>query len=302
MAIIQTNALTKTYGAGATATKALDGISLTIEKGEIFGFLGPNGAGKTTTIKLLLDLIRPTSGQAHLFGQEVVANSLAVRRRVGFLPAELNLWKNYTARRVVQFLARIHGNAPQHIREAERLAEHLQLDLSKRVRDFSTGNKRKLGLVVAMMHKPELLILDEPTSGLDPLLQQAFNEMMREVRDEGRTVFLSSHMLNEVRAICGRVGIIRAGQLKTVDTVDKITQVSFRHVTLTTQQPVTPDWAQTLAGVAGVNDVETRNSHSVTLKLTGDFDPLLRATSGQYVVDMRVTEPTLEEIFLAFYQ
>jgi ABC-2 type transport system ATP-binding protein len=299
--IIQVRGLTKVYATRQRSTKALDNLNLEIIQGEIFGYLGPNGAGKSTTIHLLLDLIRPTSGTAVLFGMDSTRDSVAIHRRIGFLPAELALWKGDTAREVARQIASIRGDVATQLREADQVAQRLTLDLSKKVRDFSTGNKRKLGLVLALMHRPDLLILDEPTSGLDPLLQQTFNQMMLEAKAEGRTVFLSSHVLSEVQAICGRVGILRDGQLKAVESVERLTHVGFRKVTLVTRDPITPDWELKLKHTAGISQIVRESDTTLKLNISGDFAPLLSAINGIYVKDMLVTEPTLEEIFLSFY-
>lgn len=290
---IQTNALSKRYG--RNKPPALDHLDLIVKQGEIFGYLGPNGAGKTTTIRLLLDLIRPSSGSAQMLGLDVQQNSVALHRRIGFLPGELNLWDNQTGRQVIGYLSRIRGTPD--LGYANQLAERLTLDLSKTVRSYSTGNRRKLGLVLALMHKPELLILDEPTNGLDPLMQQTFHELMIEARDAGRTVFLSSHILSEVQAICERVAILRDGKLQTVERVTDLMQARFHWITLTFRQPVAP---LRLANVAGVSDVSA-DGHTLRFKLTGDFDPILRAISDQYIAEVRVQEPGLEEVFLSFY-
>lgn len=299
-AIIETNNLTKVYKSGRSETLALDKLTLAVQQGEIFGFLGPNGAGKTTTIRLLLDLIRPTEGGARIFGLDINADSVELHKRIGFLPGELNLWKNRSAKQVIHYLATVRGNVDPIKQEAARLAERLQFDMTKKVRDYSSGNKRKLGLILALMHKPDLLILDEPSSGLDPLMQQTFNQMMIEARDEGRTVFLSSHVLSEVQAICDRVGILRDGQLKAVESVDKLTHVEYRSVGITFRDAIPQEWHSRLAGINGVSSVEF-NSKSVNIRLTGDFDPVIRAVSDGYIEDISVKEPTLEEIFLAFY-
>ncbi|MCU0495940.1 MAG: ABC transporter ATP-binding protein [Anaerolineae bacterium] len=289
--IIQTEQLSKRYG----AQLALNQLNLSVQRGEIFGYLGPNGAGKTTTIRILLDLIRPSQGKATIFGLNSQADSVALHHRIGFMPGELNLWPNQLGRNIVRYMASVRGNVD--MRYVGELVERLQLDLNKRMRDYSTGNKRKLGLILALMHKPDLLILDEPTSGLDPLMQQIFNELMRECREAGRTVFLSSHLLSEVQAICDRVGILRGGELKAVETVSKLTHADFRWVTIEFRdRPMLSN----LGTIAGVQDL-TVNDHTVKLRLFGDFDPLLRAVSDQYVVNLKINEPTLEEIFLAFY-
>jgi ABC-2 type transport system ATP-binding protein len=290
--IIETRNLSKSYGRGV---KALDSLSLSVQPGEIFGYLGPNGAGKTTTIRILLDLIRPTGGQAQLFGQDVRGQAVELHKRIGFLPGELNLWKGLTGREVMHYMARVRGMADW--RYADQLIDRLKFDPSLRVRSYSTGNKRKLGLVLALMHKPELLILDEPSSGLDPLMQQTFNELMLETKADGRTVFLSSHVLSEVQAICDRAAILNGGQLKTVSTVEALTRSNVRLVTLKLKGG---GGTALLQAVPGVSDLQEVDGH-VTLRLTGDFDPLLKALAGSYVEDMHVEEPSLEDIFLGFY-
>jgi len=293
--VIQTENLTKVYGNHQTPKPALHRLNLTVNPGEIFGYLGPNGAGKTTTIRLLLDLIRPTEGSARIFGQDARASSVELHRRVGFFPGELSLWKNLRGIEVVNYVSRVRRNLDTAY--ARQLAERLLLDLSLRVRSYSSGNRRKLGLVIALMHKPDLLILDEPTNGLDPLIQQTFYALAREIRGEGRTIFLSSHILSEVQAICDRVGILRGGELKAVERVDALTHADFRWVTLRFRESVTPEL---VAGVTGVSDVSAEDN-ALRLRYSGDFDPLLRAISSQYVRDIHVQEPTLEEIFLTFY-
>lgn len=291
-AIIQTENLSKAY---SRSRLALENLNLEVRQGEIFGYLGPNGAGKTTTIKLLLDLIRPSSGHVRIFGKDVSTDSVEIRRRIGFLPAELALWDNQTAMSIVRYFSSVRGGVDMaYVRQ---LAERLEFDLNKKMRAYSTGNKRKIGLILALMHKPELLILDEPSSGLDPLMQQTFNQMMLEARDEGRTVFLSSHVLSEVQAICDRVGILRQGKLEAVERVDKLTHVDFRWITVRFREPFA---ASNLVNVPGATEVKL-NGNTLKLRLTGDFDPLLRAIDGQYVEDLRVQEPTLEEIFLNYY-
>ena len=293
--IIQTENLSKVYKSRTRQVRALDHLNLSVQPGEIFGYLGPNGAGKTTTIRLLLDLIRPSEGHALLFGQDAKAHSVELHKRVGFLPGELNLWKNLTGAQVVDFIGRVCSGVDKAY--IHQLTERLELDLGLRIRSYSTGNKRKLGLVIALMNRPDLLILDEPSSGLDPLMQQTFNELMLEAQKEGRTVFLSSHILSEVQAICDRVGILRDGQLRAVERVSDLTHADFRWVTLRLREQVAPE---KFAAVAGVSEVSVVDGN-VRLRLHGDFDPLLRAISPYYVQDVNVQEPSLEEIFLTFY-
>lgn len=292
--VIQTDNLSKVYK-GKSPKLALNHLSLSVDHGEIFGYLGPNGAGKTTTIKLLLDLIRPTEGKASLFGLDVNRDSVAVRQRIGFLPGELNLWDNQTGTQIVRYFASVRGGVDMNY--VHELAERLEFDLTKKVRASSTGNKRKLGLILALMNKADLLILDEPTTGLDPLMQQIFFQLAMEARDEGRTVFMSSHILSEVQAICDRVGILRNGVLQAVERVDALTRVDFRWVMVRFREPVD---SSIFASAPGVSELEA-DGNTVKLRLVGDFDPVVRALGSHYVEDLRVLEPTLEEIFLTYY-
>jgi ABC-2 type transport system ATP-binding protein len=296
--VIQTQNLGKTYKSESGPVIGLEGLDLTVYRGEIFGYLGPNGAGKTTTIRMLLDLIRPTEGSATILGLDAQRDSLELRARIGFLPGELSLWRNLTGIQVIRYLAKLRGLTD--LSYAEELARRLKLDTSRRVRDYSSGNRRKLGLVIALMSRPELLILDEPTGGLDPLMQQEFNALMREARAEGRTVFLSSHILGEVQAICDRVGILRDGQLKAVEQVEGLTHVDFRWVQFRFRDAILPEWQAQIEALDNVHNVNV-NERVLRLQLHGDFDPLLRIVSDGYIEDIRVEEPTLEEIFLTFY-
>lgn len=291
-AIIETRDLTKAY---AGTKRALDKLNLTVQRGEIFGYLGSNGAGKTTTIRLLLDLIRPSDGSAKIFGLDTRQNSRDIRARIGFLPGELNLWDNMSALQTIRYVGRVRGGV--EMAYVNQLAERLQFDMTKKVKSYSTGNKRKLGLILAMMNKPDLLILDEPSSGLDPLMQQEFNNLMLEAQKAGSTVFLSSHVLGEVQTICDRVAIIRQGQLQAVERVDRLTHADFRWVTVRFRDAIN---VNVFSGVQGVSDI-TSEGNLTRMRLIGDFDPLLRVIAPHYVEDLRVQEPTLEEVFLAFY-
>ncbi|MCU0481104.1 MAG: ABC transporter ATP-binding protein [Anaerolineae bacterium] len=296
-AMIQTEALTKTYGEKSKKPfTALSNLDLAVQEGEIMGFLGPNGAGKTTTIRLLLDFIRPTSGRATIFGKDVREHSVEIHRRIGYLPSELNLWKNETALSIIRYIGKMRGGVD--MKYVHQLAEQLEFDVTKRIRAYSTGNKRKIGLILALMNRPDVLILDEPTSGLDPLMQQVFNRMMLDFKAEGKTVFLSSHVLGEVQEICDRVSILRHGKLETVATVQNLTHVDFRWITLTYREPVRI--ASELANVEGVYDLSV-NGNSVKFRMSGEFQPLLDVATRQYVVNMNIKEATLEEAFLAFY-
>lgn len=298
--VIEIKGLSKTYGSGSGQTAALRNLNLKVHQGEIFGYLGPNGAGKTTTIRMLIDLIRPTSGSASIFGMDVRTHSVEIHRRIGFLPGELSLWEGRTGQQIIHYVASIHGDTKGIVKQADEFGKRLQLDTSKRVRDLSSGNKRKLGLVLAMMHSPDLLILDEPTNGLDPLVQQTFHEMMDEFRDKGKTVFLSSHILSEVQAICDRAGILRDGDLKAVESIEKLMNVEFHWVDVQFRDAVPEGLAGKLQQSGAISNVDVNGSR-VKMRLVGDFDPLLRLLSDGYVKDLRVEEPSLEEIFLAYY-
>jgi ABC-2 type transport system ATP-binding protein len=293
--VIQTVNLTMVYKNGKGTKPALDNLDLSIQPGEIFGYLGPNGAGKTTTIRLLLDLIRPTAGHASILGMDVRRNSVELHRRIGFLPGELSLWDSLTAKQVIRYIGNLRGGL--EMKYLENLTERLEFDMSMKVRSYSSGNKRKLGLIIALMSRPEVLILDEPTNGLDPLMQRIFLQLMREARQDGCTVFLSSHILGEVQEICDRVGILRSGQLKEVKTVSDLMHTGFRWVTFRFHEAAE---VGRLANMSGVTDVSV-NGNRLRLKLTGDFDPLIRAVGERYIVDMGIQEPTLEEIFLTYY-
>jgi ABC-2 type transport system ATP-binding protein len=295
-AIVQTHALSKSYGK-RTGKLALRDLSLSVERGDIFGYLGPNGAGKTTTIKILLDLIRASSGSASLFGLDSRRDSVAIRQRLGFLPGDLALWENLTGRHIIEYTAKLRGQ--RETRFADELSQRLDFDPTKKVRAYSTGNRRKLGLILALMHKPELLILDEPTNGLDPLMQQIFLQLMREAKANGQTVFLSSHMLSEVQAICDTVGILRDGVLQAVQPTHELIRSNFHWVTLTLRETASGEF---LTHLPAVSDMSHENG-SLKFRLSGDFDPLLRAlsASSQYVQALTVQEPTLEEVFLTYY-
>jgi ABC-2 type transport system ATP-binding protein len=291
--IIQSNQLTYRYG----KFTAIQDVNLQVCRGEIFGFLGPNGAGKTTTIRVLLDFLRPSDGSASIFGMNSRAGGKEIRKKLGYLPSELTLWDNWTGVQYIRGLERIHQTPIMD--EANRLAERLDYDLKRGLRGLSTGMKRKMGLIAALAHKPPLLILDEPTTGLDPLMQNVFHELMREVRAEGRTVFLSSHNLPEVEAICDRVAIIRGGRIEATETVARLTHVTFRWLTLTMSESISPNGFNTINGVTDVS-VE---GQTLRMKISGeaDVDAVIKQAAAHTVTDLSVVQPTLEEIFLTYY-
>ena len=288
-------ALSKRYGEG---TLALDRLTLTVEQGEIFGFLGPNGAGKTTTIRLLMDLIRPTGGSATIFGHDCQRDAVAVRQSVGYLPGELSLYKGRTAEDHIELVSDLR---PGQIDESyvDDLCERLRLDRVTPVGNLSHGNRKKVGLVLALMPKPRLVILDEPTGGLDPLAQRETLDILREARDGGQTVFFSSHYLPEVERICDRVAIVRNGRLVTVESVEKLTTRSLHSVRVEVNGTVDE---QALAEVSGVRRVEVSNGGTVaTIEASGELDPLIKALAGFHVVSLEAERPSLEDAFLEIY-
>ena len=294
-AVIETRGLTHNYGKFA----AIQDVNLSVWQGEIFGFLGPNGAGKTTTIRTLLDFIRPTKGTVSILGLDSVRDSVAIHQRIGYLPSELKLWENWTGVEYIRWLEAMRAMRGGFLDEAHRLADRLDYDLKRPLKGMSTGMKRKMGLIAALAHKAELLILDEPTTGLDPLMQQVFHELMREARTEGRTVFLSSHNLPEVEAICDRVGIIRQGKLEAVELVTNLTRVTFRWLTLTTASPASVDG---FSQIDGVTDLSAEGSE-LRMRISGhtNMDRLIKQAARCTITDLRIEQPTLEEIFLAYY-
>ncbi len=289
MDAIHAEALTKRYG----ATVALDGLDLSVEPGEVYGYLGPNGAGKTTTIRLLLGLHRATAGRASLFGLDAWGDSVAAHRRVAYVAGEPFLWPSLTSAETFEFLARVRGGDDAAYRAT--LVERFRVDPDKKVRALSKGNRQKVQLVAAFASRAELLILDEPTSGLDPLMEVAFRETVREAKERGQTVFLSSHILSEVEAVCDRVGILRGGRLVDEGTLQQLRHLSSHTVEVTFDGPV-PELPP-LAGVVAARAGES----ALRLEVSGELRPLLAALAELPVVALASREPSLEEIFLHHY-
>jgi ABC-2 type transport system ATP-binding protein len=284
--------LTKDYGSG----HGLFNLDLEVAESEVFGFLGPNGAGKTTTIRLLMGVIHASAGSATIFGLDCDRESVAVKRDVGYLPGELPQFGGMRGSEVVTYLGGMRGGIDTA--RVKELSARLELDLGRRFREYSRGNKQKLGLVLAFMHRPRLLILDEPTGGLDPLNQQTFHHLVGEVKASGTTVFLSSHVLSEVEETCSRVGIIRDGRLVSDMTIDKVHELRFHEVVIEFGGDV-PEAA--VRAATGVEDVAV-DGLRLTCTVHGGFDPLLAAISGHTVVDMVSREPSLETLFLSYYK
>jgi ABC-2 type transport system ATP-binding protein len=290
---ISTEGLVKTYG----RNRGLAGLDLSVEVGEVYGFLGPNGAGKTTTIRLLLDLIRPTSGTARVLGHDPRTDGLALRRRVGYLPGDFVVDGRQTARELLTYLANLRGGVP--LARMEEHAARLELDLDRKIKSLSKGNRQKVGVVQAFMHAPEVLILDEPTSGLDPFLQQQVVAMIREARAKGQTVFMSSHVMSEVQQTADRVGIIREGRLVAVERVEDLRERSVRRVELQFEAPVT---VEEFAALPGVTQVAVDPAGTVLrCQLSGRADALVKAAGRHTVVSLRAEEPDLEELFFHYY-
>jgi ABC-2 type transport system ATP-binding protein len=289
---ILTEGLVKRYG----RNRGLAGLDLELRPGEVYGFLGPNGAGKTTTIRLLLDLIRPTEGRATMLGLDPRCDGVALRRRVGYLAGEFVVDGRQTGRELLSFLANLRGGVPRA--RVDELAGRLDLDLGRRIKTLSRGNRQKLGVVQAFMHEPELLVLDEPTSGLDPFLQQEFVAMVREASHAGRTVFMSSHVMSEVQQTAHRVGIVREGRLVTVERVETLRERAVRKVEIHFDGPVP---AAEFAALPGVSDLRVDGA-VLRCRLAGRADPLVKAASRHTVVDLLSEEPDLEELFFDYYR
>ena len=290
-AIIQTEKLTKSYG----SHRGIVDVDLEVTEGEAFGFLGPNGAGKTTTIRVLLDHLRPTSGRATVFGIETTADPVAIHRRIGYLPGEFTLYDKLTGGQTIEYFANLRGGVDAAY-QADLVAR-LDVDPTRKFKEYSKGNKQKIGLIVALQHRPDLLVLDEPTSGLDPLVQQTFYEVIREAKAEGRTIFLSSHILSEVEKTCDRVAIIREGQLAKVDLVEALRDLAHHQVELRFSGDV-PVGA--FAAIPGVSEVTTED-HTLRMRVSGSIAPVVREAARYELLDFVSREPSLEETFLAQY-
>ena len=289
---IETEGLTKDYG---TARGIFD-LDLRVPAGEVFGFLGPNGAGKTTTIRLLMGLIHATRGSARIFGLDCDRDTVAVKRKVGYCPGELPQFGGWRGAEIVAYVAGLRGDVTDAAITA--LATRLDLDLGRKYREYSHGNKQKLALVLAFMHQPALVILDEPTTGLDPLVQQEFYGIVRDARTGGATIFISSHVLSEVEHVCDRVGIVRDGHLATVSALDDLVRMRAFRVEIDFADDVPVDRLKRVEGL----DQLVVTDHRATALLRGTFEPLMAAVAGTRVVGFTSREPSLEEIFLTYYR
>ncbi|SDP21891.1 ABC-2 type transport system ATP-binding protein [Nakamurella panacisegetis] len=291
-AVVRTAALSKSF----KGTVALRDVDLTIERGEIFGYLGPNGAGKTTTLRLLMGMLRPTSGRATVLGQDAWQHAVDVHRRVGYLPGEPALYGKLTGHQHVSYFGHLRRDPDN--KSAARLAARLDLELDRPARELSKGNRQKLALVLAMMSGPELLILDEPTSGLDPIVQQEFHTLLREHTEAGGSVLLSSHVLGEVQRVADRIGVVRAGRLIAVERMADLRVKSLHHVAARFTDEV---GAEEFSSVDGVRDLVVAGPAMTCMATQSALDGLLRQVTRHRVVDLDCAEADLEETFLAYY-
>jgi ABC-2 type transport system ATP-binding protein len=288
-AAIRTEGLSKRYG----SVDALRDLDLEVAAGEVVGYLGPNGAGKTTTIRLLLGLAQPTGGRAEIFGLDCQQQTVQAHRHLAYVPGETNLWPSLTGGETLHLLGRVQGAVD--VRYRDELIERFELDPSKKVRAYSKGNRQKVLLIAALMSRPALLLLDEPTAGLDPLMEQEFRRCIQQARDRGQSIFLSSHILSEVEALCDRVAILRQGRLVEIGTLDEMRHLSARTVDLVFEE-APPD----LTRVPGVLHA-VRDGLHLHLQVQGPIGPLIRVLAGTGVRELLSREPSLEELFLAHY-
>lgn len=292
--VVTTEGLLKSYG----KVQALRGVDLEVKRGQIYGFLGPNGAGKTTTIRCMLDLIRPDAGTVRIFGVDPQADPVAVQARTGYLPGELRLNDNLTAEHQIRFFSDMRGRQGDWT-FVKQIAEHLELDLKRPIKNLSKGNKQKVGIVQALMHRPELLLLDEPTSGLDPLMQQEVLGLIRQARDDGATVFFCSHIMSEVQALADWVAMIRDGEIVEVAETRSLIDLALRRTTIHFKKSVD---SSALAALPGVRVISRDDGTSITLQVEGEMDGLVKALGAFPVSDLETARLSLEDVFLARYQ
>jgi ABC-2 type transport system ATP-binding protein len=292
--VIHIQGLTKSYG----KVCALRGIDLQVQRGEIFGFLGPNGAGKTTTIRCMLDMIRPDGGKIQLLGLDPQADPVAVQTRTGYLPGEMQYYDNLTSERQLRFFNDMRGGSAEW-GYVQQLANRLALDLKQPIKNLSKGNKQKVGVIQALMHKPELLLLDEPTSGLDPLMQQEVLSLLREANGAGTTIFFSSHIMSEVENLAERVAIIRTGEIVEIMDTSKLTHSAVNRISIRFKRPT--DFSS-LTGLPGVEVLSQVDQICLLLQVTGDMEMLVHSLGSLPVLDLETERPSLEEVFLTYYK
>lgn len=291
MQAIATNNLTKSYG----KARGIIDVTLTVETGEVFGFIGPNGAGKSTTIKTLLNFIHPTSGSASVLGLDVVKDTVRIKQQIGYIPSEVSYYDDMTAEALLDYSAAFYGKNCR--RRREELCQRLGVEQKRKIDDLSLGNRKKVAIVQALQHQPELIILDEPTSGLDPLVQARFFEILQEENRRGATVFFSSHILSEVQRLCHRVAIIKEGRLARVEAVEKLRQSSYKRVRVETGRPLSVAELR-LPQVQGV----VQHEQYLEFLFAGEVHRLLAALAAQDIRNVWLEDPSLEDVFLHYYQ
>jgi ABC-2 type transport system ATP-binding protein len=289
--VIVIDNLYKSYG----SVQAVKGISMSVEQSEIFGFLGPNGAGKTTTIRCMLDVIRPTSGSIHVLGLDAQQNKHELHQHIGYLPGDVRLPGQMTGKQVIDYFSRLQGREPVLLKD---LVARFDVEMKRPLKGYSKGMRQKIGIVLAFMCDPDVLILDEPTSGLDPLLQRTFNEFLLEEQARGKTIFMSSHIMSDVEKVCHRVAVIRGGELVTLEEVEALREKAGQRVIVEFGDAVT---VEELAHIPGVSNV-TQNNHAYHLNVIGTLDPMIKAFSRHEVIRLQAEEAPLEEVFLKFYE
>jgi len=286
MKVISAEKLTKNYG----KNRGITGLDLSVDEGEVYGFIGPNGAGKSTTIKLLLDFIRPTSGSCRIFGENCITASADIKKDIGYIPAEVSYYDGMKVLDLLVYSSRYYpGNHQTYTR---KLCEALDLDTTRKISELSTGNKKKVAIVQAMLHKPKLLIMDEPTAGLDPLIQYEFYGLVKEANKQGVTVFFSSHILSEVQRVCSRIGIIRKGRLISTQSIEELTQAQYKRVKVTLDGEF---------NLPGAENIKRRNG-TIEFLYKGSADALLKALAARHVSGILIEDPPLEDIFMTYYR
>src|SRR5437588_4516346 len=283
--------LYKSYG----KIQAVKGISMRVEQGEIFGFLGPNGAGKTTTIRCMLDVIRPTSGTIHVLGMDAQHDKMELHQHIGYLPGDVRLPGQMTGKQIINYFSRLQGRQPVLL---DDLLARFDVEIKRPLKGYSKGMRQKIGVVLAFMCDPEVLILDEPTSGLDPLLQRTFNEFLLQEQARGKTIFMSSHIMSDVEKVCQRVAVIRQGEIVTIEEVEKLRQKAGQRVTVEFGDAVSADEVARMPGVS----MMTSQNHAYHFNVIGSMDALIKALSHHEVLRLQAEEAPLEEVFLKFYE
>lgn len=291
-AVIETKNLTKTYG----KNRGINDVSITVNKGDIFGFLGPNGAGKSTTIRILLDFIRPTSGSASIFGMDCNKDSVAIRKRISYIPGDVSLYGNMTGQKFLEYFGKVRGNYDAE--SARMYAEKFDIMLDRRIKEYSKGMRQKVALIQAFMNDPDLIIMDEPTSGLDPLMQQTFMDVCRDEAKKGKTIFMSSHLLHEAEKVCNRVAIIREGRVVAQENMEGLQKKSGKIIEVKFKETVDPG-TFVLRGVTGI--VPLNGSNSYRISVTDNIEEVITSIASHKVVDINIHPMTLEDIFMQYY-